>query len=572
MKTSFVVTLTAALVALAGCVPNPEKECYERPIDKDGPWILTDHYHARKQNNEDYVLTKDNFSYQGVFGFRRAFDHLEKGGYNWASIRTMELSPERLEGFDVLFINLVSGDRPDFTDAEVDAIIDFVDKGGGLFVIADHTNVYRHAERVNRFLKPMGIEVLYHIAVDYPPEHAVAGLGWILVDNLTDHPVADGLDMVSLQTGGPMESDGGAVALTSEESFADLWDPEDNGGFYGNWKFDGDEEVEPKGPLEVYSAVEYGEGRVVVAGDQNMFGDAWLHMVDNFELMMNSFEWAAKQEDVAEVPLRDIPPRGTIIGMEQPHAEFKGGSPGGRGYFVFWVNLNRDRDITGKGAIRFDNEQDVMLLMNPRTEFTDEEVTQLQAYLDAGKKVMISFQPDDVSTAASNLLARMAPDFSMTAGGTTASAGAEGELEGLEPERAEGSHLPLSSNKLDVDGLKLAAWDGDPSLEDSNPDLKPFLWRTTSSWGKPFLQADAGGDTIDVARSKKVGDGELIVFLQDDFWRNHTMGKYLRPPRDYNKDAHELQYRLMNYFKVPQDDADDPSADNDDVPPTRVCK
>ncbi len=568
MKTSIAVTLTAAALALAGCVPNPEKECYERPVEKDGPWILTDHYHARKQNNEDYVLTKDTFNYQGVFGFRRAFNHLEKAGYNWASIRTMELSPERLEGFDVLFINLVSGTRPDFTDDEVDTIIDFVDQGGGLFVIADHTNVYHHAERVNRFLKPMGVEVLYHIAVDYPPEHAVAGLGWILVDNLTDHPIAEDLDMVSLQTGGPMESDG-PVALTSEESFADFWDPEDDGGFYGNWKFDGDEEVEPKGPLQVFAGVEYGEGRVVVAGDQNMFGDAWLHMVDNFELMMNSFEWAAQQEDKAEVRLRDVRPKGTIVGLEQPHSDFKGGSPGGKGYFVFFVNLNRDHDVTGTGNVRLDNEQDVLMMLNPRKDFSDDEVEDIREYLDAGKKVFVTFEPDDISPAAAGLLARLAPEFSMKAGDTTARADEDGALEGLQPVKIEGDHLPLKSDYLDVDGLELASWDGDPSKDDSDPNLKPYLWRTTSSWGKPFLQATADGETIDIARRKKFGDGELVIFIQDNFWKNQTMGKYLRPPRDYNRDAHELQYRLLEYVKLPEFEDD---SDDTDVPATRVCK
>lgn len=568
MKRNYVGPLLVALATSWGCVPNPEPECYDRPVEGDGPWILTDHYHARKQNNEDYVLKKDVHSYQGVFGFRRAFDHLERGGYNWSSIRTMELSPERLHGFDVLFINLLSSDRPDFTDDEVAAIIDFVEEGGGLVVIGDHTNVYRHAERINRFLIPMGLEMLYHIAVDYPPEHSVAGLGWILADDMTDHDVAKGVEMISLQTGGPMHSENreGAVAWSSEESFADYWDPEDEGGYYGNWKWDGDEDLEPLGPLEVHSAMEFGDGRVVLAGDQNMFGDAWLNMVDNLQVWSNSMEWAAQQDDVVDLPLRDLKPAGTLVGLNQRKTEFRAGKPGGEGFFAFFVNTNRDREITGRGSIRFDNAEDVLMILNPLTEFTEGEIDAVRDYLRAGKKVIVSFEPDSVQEAAVGLLNGLAPDFELTSGSDTV---ALDTLTELEPERIEGSLLPAQSDYLDVDGLEIGSYDADPSEEDVEPDqYPPYLWDVTSEWGKPFLQAKDGSKTVDLARVKEVDGGELIIFIQDGVFRNRSQGKYLRSPRPYHLDNTELEYRLLNYVKV----EDAPEAPSDDTPATRVCK
>ena len=566
------IPLAAVMLAVSGCVPTPEPECYERPISKDGPWILTDHYHARKQNNEDYVLNRDAYGYQGVFGFRRVFDHLERGGYNWGSIRTMELSPERLEGYDTLFINLVSSDRPDFTDAEVDAIIDFVDNGGGLFVIADHTNVYRHAERVNRFLIPMGIEVLYHIAVDFPPEHSVAGLGWILVDDFTDHPVAEGLDMISLQTGGPMKTENaeGAVAFSSEDSFADFWDPEDDGGYYGNWTFDGDEEVEPKGPLEVHAAVEFGEGRVVVAGDQNMFGDAWTHYVDNFQVFMNSMEWATQQEGLGDQPLRELDPVGTLVGMNQPKIDFRGGKPGGDGLFAFYVNLNRDAEISGRGSIRLDNEEDVLMFINPQEDFTEAELDAVREYLRAGKKVVVTFEPDSATSSTVGLLTEFAPDFALTSGDTSASLD---ELTEFSPSRLEGDHLPLVSEKMDVEGIELASYDGDPTGDEVEPGaIPPYLYDVTSDWGDPLVQADAGGGKlIDIARSATVEDGELIIFVQDGFFKNRTLGPYLRAPKDYNRPAHLLQFSLLDYVKV-EDAPEPPGGFDDDNPPARVCE
>ena len=141
----------------------------------------------------------------------------------------------------MLFINLLDDRRPAFSSDEIEAVTEWVRDGGGLFVIADHTNVYRHAQRLNPLLEPMGIEVLYHTAADYPPAYSVAGLAWVMAFDMTEHPTTRGVEMVSMQTGGAFDTDYG-VTRTSEESFADLWNPDETSGYYGNWTHDGDEQ------------------------------------------------------------------------------------------------------------------------------------------------------------------------------------------------------------------------------------------------------------------------------------------------------------------------------------------
>ncbi len=545
MKLAFWVVCIALF---SSCIENPT--CYERPIETDenksGPWILADHYHSRKQNPTDYVLDENEYGYQGVFGFRRVFNHLRNHGYNWGSIRELPLSRERLKDYDVLFINLVSSDRPDFSDDEVKAIIEFVDGGGGLFVIADHTNVYRHAERVNRFLIPMGVEVLYSIAVDFPPDHSIAGLGWTLTSDFADHPVSKDLYQISLQTGGAMVSDGGGVAMTSSRSFADFWDPEDTGGYYGNWKFDGDESIEPKGPLEVATAVEYGKGRIVVVGDQNIFGDAWTHYVDNFELAMNSFEWLAKEENT-ETPLRLQRPAGTVIGLDQKHTEYFGGKQGANGELSFYVNMNRDAEITGRGINRFNGFDDALMIINPTVNYSAAELEQIRGYFRAGKKVVLTFEPGMVAPATAQLLKEFAPEFTLESG--SASVDIDG-LVAFAPAESKGA-FELSSTQLPVAGLKLAAYHSDPVDNDNeDADIEPYLYELRSGWGEPFIIGQQGSKRIDIARRSKVESGELIIFPQDGFFRNRTMGNYLRPPRSHNQAVYDLQKHLQNYLKV----------------------
>lgn len=568
MKRHIIAPLAIALLASTACSPVPEPECYERPVEGEGPWILSDHYHARKQNHEDYVLDKQTFGYQGVFGFRRVFDHVERADYNWSSIRTMELSPERLEGFDTLFINLLSNDRPDFTDDEVQTIIDFVDEGGGLFVIADHTNVYDHAERINRFLIPMGIEVLYSIAVDFPPEHSVAGLGWILVTDFADHPVTEDLEMISLQTGGAMV--GGGVAFSSDESFADYWDPTDDGGYYGNWAWDGDEEVEPTGPLEVHQALEYGEGRIVVAGDQNMFGDAWTHWGDNFEVFMNSMEWVSQQDGVGDQPLRDLRPVGTLIDVDQSKNGYRGGKPGANGMFSFYVNMNRDREVTGRGSIRFDNEADVLMITTPAEAFTEGELEGVREYLTAGKTVVVTFDPLTVEPAAASLLAELAPDFSLESGGEEVDLSTLREAEAVLPGKIEGAATVVgTADAFDLD-MPIGIYETDPADADDPESEVPYLWDLTTSWGEPLVQAEVGGRTVDIMRRAEVGGGELVIMVQDGLWRNKSLGNYLRSWTDQNRGNNDLQFGLLDYVKI--EGTPEPVNDNDEEPDSRVCK
>ncbi|MFW5968536.1 MAG: hypothetical protein ACOCV2_13515 [Persicimonas sp.] len=534
----FVPTAVAVCLMMLGLVGCEDEE-YKPPLG-EGPAVLVDQYHSRMQNHSDYKLEKGNYSYQGIFGYRRAIDHLDDNGFQIRTLRTMELSEERLEGFDVLFINLVDQSRPDFTEEEHELIDDWVEEGGGLFVIADHTNVYRSAERINPFLEPMDLEVGFHTLVDQGPEYSVAGNAWPLIFDFEPHPVTRGVEMISMQTGAPILTDHG-IAHSSDESFADYWDEDDKGGFYGNWKHDGDEDLEPRGPLAAVAAREYGEGRVVVTGDQNMFGDAWLHFGHNFELFMNAMQWLAGEEDAA--PVREARPEGLNIGLDMAPNEFRVGRKGDWGYYVFFVNLNRDRDVTASAKMGVDNADDVLFLMEPTVELDQESIERIEAFFEQGKTVMLSFEADRIAPETVSMLQEIAPDFSLEADGTTYEVSEDAEeFEDLDIDPVEGP-LGLASSQLDVDDLEVASLNG-------GQGLSKYLLEVSSEWGEPFVTAESGDGSVDVARRASVDDGELIVFVQDGFWRNRTLGdSETDEPTSENADAIELQYRLLDYLK-----------------------
>ena len=75
----------APIAALAALIALPFSSCgesYEVPTG-EGDWILVDLYHTRLQNPIDHRMVKGNYSYQGVHGYSRLFDHLDDNGYPW---------------------------------------------------------------------------------------------------------------------------------------------------------------------------------------------------------------------------------------------------------------------------------------------------------------------------------------------------------------------------------------------------------------------------------------------------------------------------------------------------------
>ncbi|MEO1272070.1 MAG: DUF4350 domain-containing protein, partial [Myxococcota bacterium] len=214
---AWTVLLCTACAVLAGCADDDDEPTQEFvPPDDDGRnWILVDNIHTLFQN-PDKKAFRGNYEYDGMHGYHRLFRHLEANDYPYRQIfhtsRNERLTPEVLDGFKILFINLLTRDRPDFTASEIEAIHDFVRNGGGLFVIADHTNVYRHAERLNPLLMPMGVEVHFSTATDVG--NFARGGYWLIMRNFdrttpAGSALLEGVDFAAWQTGGTFITDHG---------------------------------------------------------------------------------------------------------------------------------------------------------------------------------------------------------------------------------------------------------------------------------------------------------------------------------------------------------------------------
>ncbi|MHB8902636.1 MAG: hypothetical protein ACYC6Y_28080, partial [Thermoguttaceae bacterium] len=238
--------------------------------------ILIDWIHA---NDFSMIgLRPGIYDYHVIFGFRHGIEYLESRGVGHEYASDGRITPERLAARKLLLINLVSAEREPFLVSEIVAIRNYVEEGGSLLVVMDHSNCYFHSHRLKPLLTELGIEAFVDTSCDVPPQTLGTGNGWLRITNFSSHPITNGLRCLGFQTGGRLDPRY-SVAWTSDRAWADEWAIGIYGntsdiGNYGNFTRD---DHEPLGPHGVVLAKEHGRGRIVIVGDQNMWGDAFIN-------------------------------------------------------------------------------------------------------------------------------------------------------------------------------------------------------------------------------------------------------------------------------------------------------
>jgi hypothetical protein len=281
------------------------------PPKATGP-VLVDRRHSRKQLLNSQI-GKNEYRYNHMHGLGSLGGDLEQRGVAFQEVHGA-LTGRALGGASMIFINLPSGDGPDFSHAEVLSLEAFVRAGGGLVLLTDHTNAYFHGEMLAPLARALGFATPPVTACDKAPGQTMSprSTTWIVPRTDGDHVVLNGVDRLGLMTAGaliPLSGSGLAVlAKTSELGWQDHWNPYQkpkSAGLTGNMAQDSDE---PDEAVPVLLAGSVGQGRVVVLADQNAWGSIMIGMEDNFQLALNAFAWArgAGSEWVAPFPAVEI--------------------------------------------------------------------------------------------------------------------------------------------------------------------------------------------------------------------------------------------------------------------------
>ncbi len=167
-----------------------------------------------------------------------------------------------------------NGDSPRLSHEELDAVVEFVRRGGGLIVLGE-TEHDKYGNNLNDLLARFGIALESRTVQDYEHHHKEAP-SWVLAE-LEDGANGDAdVDLLSrvhracfYRAGTLALSNGGRViARTSETA------------------------TPPGAPLAAITR--HGDGHVVVLADSDLFGDDCIAELDHRALWLNLVYWAAR--------------------------------------------------------------------------------------------------------------------------------------------------------------------------------------------------------------------------------------------------------------------------------------
>lgn len=188
-----------------------------------------------------------------------------------------------LSRFDVLLIKLPSSS---FSDGEVEAIRRFVEGGGGLWLIGDHTNVFGSAVYLNQVSRQFGIRFLTDCTWDLPTRRMNV---WGSDSPLPPHPILGRMKEFEFENGDtltlPLFADD---FMVSRDVFAQEADYSTEVFFPVREQGDKDSRI---GTRVLFGGVRYGRGRVAAFTDSTSFSTFAMTAEGRHDMVLCTAEW-----------------------------------------------------------------------------------------------------------------------------------------------------------------------------------------------------------------------------------------------------------------------------------------
>jgi hypothetical protein len=164
---------------------------FQDPGSNKNGRVLIDEYHSEW---EDSTRPLDKEWY-GVLSTYNYYSWAEWLNYYYHIDRNINdtLTVELLDNFDILVLKCPTNT---YSDNEINAIIQFVEKGGGLFLIGDHTNVFGMNTYLNTVANKFGIS----FKTDATYELGTGALSSFNPGDIFKHPIVKNLKQFDFMT------------------------------------------------------------------------------------------------------------------------------------------------------------------------------------------------------------------------------------------------------------------------------------------------------------------------------------------------------------------------------------
>lgn len=236
-------------------------------------------------------------------GLSEARAAMERANYE---VKELTLAREAKVPDDAAVV-IVPGPRTDLFPTEVDALDQYLGKGGTLFLMADPFQ----SEGLKKFADKYGLTLGDDLVVEPSPIGRLFGLGpeVPIVQQYEQHPITKDLrGMTTLfpltRSIRPKSPAGKFVVQPLAQTSVQSWGETDRAALQqGQVKPD---PQDPKGPLTVAAVVTSGKTRLVVFGTSNLAANQFLNIQGNRDLFLNAVAWLAEQEDLISIRPKDV--------------------------------------------------------------------------------------------------------------------------------------------------------------------------------------------------------------------------------------------------------------------------
>lgn len=553
MRTArFITAIVATLIAVFAWTSF---EGYHAPGKKMQGRILMDELHSDWEWSEMPFDTiwygqQSTYNFYCLAEFWDKYFHLDRGHDT--------LTTELLSNYDVLVLKVPT--QP-YAPSEVDAVIDFVKKGGGLVLIGEHTNVFGYATFLNPVATKMGQRFTANIIYDLK----TGDLNLYKPPTLLPHPIVQ--NMPIMLWGGPCSVWGDLGARSAVTGFelkalpADYTQrnffPERIG--HTGYQY---------GMFTLLQTTRLGKGRIVTFCDSTIWSNFFVFLPGKVELALSMVDYVNRSEVfpywrilmfllavvslfVAAVSTAGMRLEGWIwmamIGfltfggavkliqnvnhrnypLPTPHTPFPELNFEGEHsqYFLPEHRLARqaDKDFStfylwtqrvGIVPRKFPTLEEALtypggqIIIDPVKPFTDDELNALRRFVENGGTLYVFDGPHNHQSSANQVLKRFGMVFDM--------------------------HL-----------LR------EPPGEFQK--IADVLWQNGGqvSGGQPILTGPNGAMSCAL---KKVGKGQVVAFANSNVFERKTMGYTAMIPNAIQGTISRFEYQLMEYLNYPPEE------------------
>lgn len=255
--------------------------------------VIIDEYHSDWEWTTE-VYDENWYGERSGYNYYCFYDYIDK--YYQTKINQKPLDKKLLEACDVLILKTPT--KP-YSDEEVEAIVSYVENGGGLYLIGDHTNVFGTGVNLNRIAEHFNLSFNY----DCTYELVGGNLSTYQKPKLFSHKALGEMDKFLFATSctlnAPWYAEDVIVGYGLKNLQAD----------YSQKNFFPEDQNSPHLEYGLFlqsAALKYKEGRVLAYTDSTVFSNFWMFMKGKPELLLGSLRWLNRDNFISGLSTRAL--------------------------------------------------------------------------------------------------------------------------------------------------------------------------------------------------------------------------------------------------------------------------